>query len=131
MLRSVLFLFALIVAPSEGLRLTRLNKNGPNMKAAITGSTGWLRFPVAAANSLKDEAVALARVTARVARLMQKKQKQNDTPASVAVARLTELTRTDELTYVWEPTPMPFIIDQDLSFKWGEAGEDDEDEVFY
>lgn len=102
------------------------------MKAAITGPTGWLSFPVAAANTLKDEAVALARVTARVKRLMQKKQKQqSDTPASIAVARLAELTRTDELTYVWEPTPMPFIIDQDLSFEWGEAGEDDEDEVFH
>ena len=81
---------------------------------------------------MKDEAAALVRVSARVKRIVQKKERQKDTSASVAVARLSELTRSDELTYIWEPTPMPFIVDQDLVFEWGEADDDDDDEeVFF
>ena len=131
MFRSVLFVLVLVGSfmSADAIRLHK----GPTMKAAVTsGSARWLNFPVAAASALKDEAAALARVAARVKRLLQKKERE--TPASVAIARLNELTRTTiEFTYVWESTPMPFIIDQDLEFEWGEAGldEDEEDEIFF
>jgi hypothetical protein len=134
MFRSVLFVLVLVGSfmSADAIRLNRLHKS-PTMKAAVTsGSARWLNFPVAAASALKDEAAALARVAARVKRLLQKKERE--TPASVAIARLNELTRTTiEFTYVWESTPMPFIIDQDLEFEWGEAGldEDEEDEIFF
>ena len=128
LLRSVLVILSLSTV--ECLRMLPLRNAQPEMKAAVTGgSIGWLNV---AAHALKDEAEALARVTARVARLLKKRKS-----ASVAVSRLESLTvsrtYTEDLFYTWEPTPMPFIIDQDLSFEWGEAGddEDEEDEIFY
>ena len=71
-------------------------------------------------------------------RIIKQRKAQKESPASVAVARLQELkvqAQPEELSFLWEPTQMPFIIDQDLSFEWGEASEeeeiDEEDGIFY
>lgn len=135
-LRSILLLIA--IGSADAMRMLPLRNQPPEMKAAITGSAGWLNFPAAAASALKDEAKALARVSARVARIIKQRKAQKESPASVAVARLQELkvqAQPEELSFLWEPTQMPFIIDQDLSFEWGEASEeeeiDEEDGIFY